>query len=156
MEEGKKLNSKKHKIEREMTMLDKKLKKSEGKKVEDLQNKNKDYEKKLNEIKNYLEVIEETDPVEIEAMGFSDNNWKENLYLNDKCIKKLEKQISEATDTVDFRDKSEALKEILEEIRIKSLLKLKNYLIGKTNEQITRILGSKEIEISQISKCLIL
>lgn len=147
------LKTQKSLTEQEITALNKKLIQSGSEEIADNEKKIKEYDDENKEIKEYLAILNEKDMTELESMGV---HWKDNMYLCNKHVEKLEREMAEATNTVEFKNKADALKEILDEIYITSMAKLKTYITGKTNERIKRILKTEDIQITRIANSLYL
>ena len=145
----KKLNRDRKLNERAFSQLDNRTKGKEA--IRDLNNKIREWSVKEKELSEYLSAINETRKEEIELLNL---DYKNNLSLCDKQIEDLTNQLAEATNTVEFKNKADLLKSILKQITEKSLARLKEDILLKTNNRISKILGRQDIKISTIGKCL--
>jgi len=75
---------------------------------------------------------------------------EENIYLCEKAIQKLEDEIKEATQTVEFKTQAEKLKEINKNIREQANRKIKKQIIIESNQKITQLLNKDDILIDNI------
>jgi hypothetical protein len=145
----KKLNRERKMNERELLKLDRQTKSREI--IAKLNERIAKLDIKESEEASLLAVLNENRKEEQEALGLT---WDVNI---DMCAKKIiewQHQLAEATNTVDFMNKANVLKNILEQINEESLVRLKKNILTKTNKRIEEILGSKDIAISEIGSCL--
>lgn len=77
-------------------------------------------------------------------------NWKKNLPEAKREVRKYEKKVERASDTVEFSRQAEKLEEIFEEFIERSLEELKDLQIEETNKRLSKILGRSEVQIESI------
>lgn len=137
--------------ERNLNLLDNKSKGKDA--IRELNEKIRNWGVKVTELKEYLDALNETRKEKFESLNL---DYKNNIFLCDKLIEELTNQLAEATDTVEFKNKALVLKSVLKQITERSLIRLKDDILIKTNERICKILARKDIKISTIGKCLTL
>jgi hypothetical protein len=151
LESIKKLNRDRKLNERELLKLDRQTKSKEI--IGKLNDRIAQLGIKESEEAGYVAILIENRKEEQEELGLT---WEVNIDLCGKKIKEWQTQLAEATNTVDFMNRATVLKKILEQVNEKSLVRLKKNILAKTNEKIERILGSKDIAISEIGSFLYL
>lgn len=106
--------------------------------------------KKENEIgdkSDILDMLTTTDNMEQESLEL---DWEKNIPLCKERRNKFNKQLRQATETVEFGKKAQILQDIFEEFVDRCLEHLKQAQITQTNEKLERILGLSTVQVEDI------
>ncbi len=142
------LNKKKDKLNRLRARRNSEIDENYRKKKQEEMEK---LEEEIEEKEEVLELLTESDQRELEDLRLS---WEENIPLCKEEVEKWDKKLSEATNTVEFTQKARNLKEIINEIKNRSLEKLKGEIKDKTNLKTKKILDRNDIIVDEISNSL--
>lgn len=105
----------------------------------------------IHDLESERNIVTLEDPAELKHL-----EWKDNISLCEKHIQDLERQLQEATGTVDFSKKAQLLKSIISDIVSKSLEGLKEQIKDNTNKKIKQILKRDDLTISDITNSIII
>lgn len=122
-----------------------KLKESGNEEIADLEEECNIIIKKLEVLKRQLNEITTTDSHEVLRL-----QWNKNLYRCEEDLKEAEARITEATNTIQLKRKSEKAKMYLKQIEELTLKKLKTRIIDDTNIKLEQIVRTESIVVEKI------
>ena len=130
----------------ELENLSKQFNDDDKKKSDDLETKIDSLEAEIKNCKEILDLITTVDKAKIEDLG-----TKDNIYCCKLEIKKLERRINEATNTVRFTNQAKRLQDINNKIREKSGVEIKKLIINESNSRLNQLLNTDDLVISDIA-----
>ncbi len=136
-------------IEGTMQRLTLQLNETAQREAEELDLKIKRTDRELDELK--AKALELKAPTN--APGATDQN---NIALAKKAFEDAEEKYNTAIGTYEFTKKAQLLKEYIDHIKAKTLLKLKKTIVQKTNDKIEQILTDEHITVERIDGNLVL
>lgn len=83
-------------------------------------------------------------------------DWRKNIPLCRRKKDKLEKEVRQASKTVNFGKRADLLEEIFEEFTDQSLNALKDRQIEDTNDKLEQILGLSKVQVEDIDNSIVI
>ncbi|MFB6306678.1 MAG: AAA family ATPase [Flavobacteriales bacterium] len=115
-------------------------------KTEELRKEKDDLSEEIQNAQNRLDRLTSK---EFEEWG-SSLNWRNNIPLCEKKVDDLTEKWHEAGNTLEFAEKADFVETVLQKIEKKTLKKLKKRVLRKSNEKISKIIQTEDIEIKSI------
>ena len=131
--------------------LKEKLSESSKEKITKIDKDKEEMENRLRDFNDCIEIIQESDTIKQEGLRLT---WKDCIPLCQQKVDEFQKKIREAAQTVRFEKKANFLKEIINQIKTKSLVNIKEHVIEKSNQRIEKIMKNKDAIIDQIEGCI--